>query len=602
MRHLMQGNEAVARGAWESGVMVAAGYPGTPSTEILEFLAPMPGVYAEWSPNEKVALDVAIGAAYAGKRAMAVMKHVGLNVAADSFFYAALTGLQAGLVVVVADDPGMHSSQGEQDSRRYAAFARVPCLEPSDSQEAKDMLGEALRISEKYDTPVMLRLSTRISHSHSLVELGPERIQTEAGQAACEFPIDTSKYVMVPANARKRHPIMEERITRIAQDANELPINYALLADRSVGIVTSGAAYQYTREVFQEASVFKLGVTYPLPVQALQEFSRKVDRLLVIEELDPVFEETLKSAGIKCEGKELFPLVGELNSNLVRAGAVKAGLPVDLPPVTNQAVEGLPVRPPVLCPGCPHRGIFTILRKLKVVVNGDIGCYTLGYSAPLGALHTCGCMGASIGQAHGVKKAGIRQPNVAILGDSTFFHSGIPALLNAVYNHGSFVTIILDNRTTAMTGHQVNPGTGKTLQGQEAPAVEIEALVRALGVHQVYCVDPYNLSEVEGTLKQCLALDDASVVIAQRACALLPEVRKAYQPLRIDPAKCIACGTCRRVGCPAITLSTEIYPKTGKFKTRIDPLLCTGCEICAQVCPTQAIFYRKQLAELGENL
>ncbi|MCE5260256.1 MAG: indolepyruvate ferredoxin oxidoreductase subunit alpha, partial [Chloroflexi bacterium] len=564
MRRLMQGNEAVALGAWEAGVMVAAGYPGTPSTEILEYLAPMPSVYAEWSPNEKVALDVAIGAAYAGKRAMAVMKHVGLNVAADSIFYAALTGLQAGLVLVVADDPGMHSSQGEQDSRRYAQFARVPCLDPSDSQEAKDMVAEALRLSEAYDTPVMLRLSTRISHSHSLVEPGIERQAQAAAKEQPEYHIDTAKYVMVPANARKRHPVMEERIERIARDANQFTINQEMLADPELGIVTSGVAYQYAKEVFSNASYFKLGMSFPLPTEAVEQFSRKVKRLLVVEELDPVIEEGLKLQGIPCEGKELFPLIGELNPELVRAGARQAGLAVEPLPLSVQPVAGLPIRQPVMCPGCPHRGVFAILRKLKVVVNGDIGCYSLGYSAPLGALHTCGCMGASIGQAHGVKKAGIKQANVAILGDSTFFHSGIPALLNAVYNHGSFITIILDNRTTAMTGHQANPGTGKTLQNQDTPAIELEPLVLALGIRAVYTIDSYNLDEIEGAIRNCLKLDGPSVIIAQRPCALLPEARKRYQPLRVDADKCIACGTCRRIGCPALTLSDEAYLRTGK--------------------------------------
>lgn len=574
---------------------VAAGYPGTPSTEILENLAPMPGVYAEWSPNEKVATDVAIGAAYAGSRAMAVMKHVGLNVAADSLFYAAITGLEAGLVIVVADDPGMHSSQGEQDSRRYAKFARVPCLEPSTSQEAKDMVAAALELSERFDAPVLLRLTTRIAHSYGVVELGPDRNLDP--REVPTYRIDPAKYVMVPANARKRHPIMEEHILRVAEFAETFPYNRVEPGDPRLGIVTHGVAYQYAKEVFPQASFFRLGMTYPLPAQSLVAFARQVERLLVIEELDPVIEEELKLLGLACEGKKYFPLVGELNPGIVREGGIQAGLlpASSRPPRVQVELPPLPPRPPVLCPGCPHRGVFVVARKLKLVVNGDIGCYTLGALPPLGALHSCGCMGASIGVAHGVSKAGIQQKNIAVLGDSTFFHSGMPALLNIAYNRSNTITLILDNRTTAMTGHQAHPGTGHTLQEQEAPAVELESLARAMGLEHVYTVDPYNLNRVEETLRACLALDGPAVVIARRECALLPEARRQHLPLRVDAAKCIACGTCRRVGCPALYRSEEVYAKTGKPKTAIDPLLCTGCEICAQVCPVNAILTRAQV-------
>lgn len=604
MKRLLSGNESLARGAWEAGVMVAAGYPGTPSTEILETFAPMPGVYAEWCPNEKVAMDVAVGAAYAGTRSMAVMKHVGVNVAADSLFYASITGLEAGMVLICADDPGMHSSQGEQDSRRYAKFARVPCLEPSTSQEAKDMVAVALELSERYDTPVMLRTTTRISHSYGIVELEAERA-VEARQEKPTYRVDVNKYVMVPAFARRRHPVIEERIRQLAEAANAFSYNRVEMGDTALGIVTNGVAYQYAKEVFPDASFLRLGMTYPIPAKLAADFARRVKRLIVIEELDPVIEEELKLAGIVCEGKSIFPMIDELSPQVVRECAIAAGLlpATDRPECVCVERPALPPRPPVLCPGCPHRGIFAITRKLKLVVNGDIGCYTLGALSPLGALHTCGCMGASIGVAHGVSKAGIQQKNIAVIGDSTFFHTGIPALLNVAYNRSDTVTLILDNRTTAMTGHQQHPGTGRTLQGKEVPEIAIEPLARALGIENVYVVDPYDLTQVEETLKRCLALEGPSVIIAQRACALLPEARQRYMPLKIDAAKCIACGTCRRTGCPAINLSDELYEKNKRPKSKIEPLLCTGCEICAQVCPVNAILFRAQVeAEQGEKV
>ncbi|OGO06100.1 MAG: indolepyruvate ferredoxin oxidoreductase subunit alpha [Chloroflexi bacterium RBG_13_56_8] len=600
MKRLLSGNQAVARGAWEAGVRVAAGYPGTPSTEILETLAPMPGIYAEWCPNEKVATDVAVGAAYAGSRSMAVMKHVGLNVAADSFFYASMTGLEAGMVIACADDPGMHSSQGEQDSRRYAKFARVPCLEPSTSQEAKDMVGIALDLSEEFDTPVLLRITTRISHSHSIVELGPER-EPSNGQAP-PYRVDTTKYVMVPGNALRRHPVMEERIPRVAEYANQADYNRIEMGDTSLGIVTHGIAYQYAKEVFPHASFCRLGMTYPLPPQLIADFASQVDGLIVVEELDPAIEEEIKLMGIACEGKSIFPMVGELSPEIVRECAISAGLLAESsrPQQVHLDLPSLPPRPPVLCPGCPHRGIFITTRKLNLVVSGDIGCYTLGFLPPLGALHTCGCMGASIGQAHGVSKAGIQQKHAAVIGDSTFFHTGIPALLNIAYNQSNTITIILDNRTTAMTGHQHHPGTGYTLQGQETPSTELEPLVRALGIPNVYTVDPYNLAQVEEVLRECTGLDSPSAVISQRECVLLPAARVRNLALRVDVDKCIACSTCRRVGCPAILKSDEVYPRTGRAKTAIDPLLCTGCEICAQVCSVNAILFRSQIeAEQG---
>lgn len=597
MKKLLSGNEAIARGAWESGVQVAAAYPGTPSTEILETFAPMPGVYAEWCPNEKVALDVAIGVAYAGARAMAVMKHVGLNVAADAFFYASMTGMEAGLVIVSADDPAMHSSQNEQDNRRYAKFARVPCLEPTDSQEAKDLVGAALSISEEFDTPVMLRTTTRIAHSYTQVELGERKVE-ERGEPL-SYRIDTRKYVMVPGNARRRHPVIEERTARLARFAEAFPYNQMEMGDRSLGIVTCGVAYQYAREVFKDASILKLGMTYPLPKGMIQDFAAQVDKLIVLEELDPFIEEEIRLMGIEVEGKSIFPICGEFNPQVVRESAIQAGLLDESVRVDSVKPEKgpLPPRPPILCPGCPHRGVFHVTKKLKLVVNGDIGCYTLGFLPPQEALHTCGCMGASIGVAHGVAKAGIKERNVAVIGDSTFFHTGMPALLNTVYNRGNTITIILDNRTTAMTGHQDNPGTGRTLRGQETVAVEFEDLARAMGIEEVHTVDSYNLKEVEEALRACLAKDEPAVIVARRECALLPEVRKRWVPLRVDEDRCNGCGLCFQVGCPALVKSQELDEKTGRPKAWIDPLLCTGCEICAQVCTRKAILFRAQLAE-----
>jgi|YelNatPaOPRAMG01_1025707.scaffolds.fasta_scaffold03855_8 indolepyruvate ferredoxin oxidoreductase alpha subunit len=593
-KELMLGNEAIARGAWEAGIEVAAAYPGTPSTEILEAFARYPGVYAEWSVNEKVALDVAVGAAYSGRRAMAAMKHVGLNVAADSFFYASMTGAEAALIIITADDPAMHSSQNEQDNRRYAKFARVPCLEPSDSQEAKEMMKAAVEISEAFDTPVLFRITTRIAHSAGLVTLG-ERVTRP--QKLSEFPRNVPKYVMLPANARLRHPVIEERIKRLEEFAETFPYNRMEMGDPSLGIVTCGVAYQYAREVFPEASFLKLGMTYPLPKRMVKEFASKVDRLIVIEELDPFLEEEIRLMGIPVEGKSIFPICGEFDPTVVREAAIKAGLlpleaKVEIPKVE---VGELPPRPPILCPGCPHRGVFYVMNKLKLAVTGDIGCYTLGALPPLSTIHTCGCMGAGVGQAHGADKSGLGERVVAVIGDSTFFHTGMPALLNVAYNNGKTITVVLDNRSTAMTGHQGHPGTGQTLQGGKSSEVMIEDVARAFGIKNVYTVDSYDIKGVEKALKEALAKDEAVVIVARRECALLPEVRKNYKPLRVDPEKCNGCGLCFRAGCPATLRSEEIDPKTKRPKMKIDPLLCTGCEVCAQICPRGAILFRAQL-------
>jgi indolepyruvate ferredoxin oxidoreductase, alpha subunit len=598
MIKLLSGDEAVARGAWEAGVVVASAYPGTPSTEILEDLAHYPKVYAEWATNEKVATDVAIGAAYAGRRAMTTMKHVGLNVAADAFMYAAETGIEAGLVIVSADDPGMHSSQNEQDNRMFAKFARVPCLEPSDSQEAKDLTIVAFELSERFDTPVLLRLTTRVCHSKSAVELGERRPDPVEGEPK-KFPRNPAKYIMVPGNAMKRRPVVEQRMRDVAAYAETFAYNRLEPGDRALGIITCGISYQYAKEVFPTASILRLGMTWPLPEKLIRQFAASVDRLIILEELDPIIEEAVRLMGLPAEGKSIFSIHGEFDPRVVRESAVKAGLlPASTHIALSEAEAGpLPARPPVLCPGCPHRSTFFILNKLKVPVNGDIGCYTLGFVPPLSAVHTCGCMGAGIGVAHGAAKAGSPEHHVAVIGDSTFFHTGIPALLNVVYNQSAITTVIMDNRITGMTGHQENPGSGHTLQGQPAPEVDLEALVRALGVKHVKTVDALKVDEVEAALKEFVKIDAPTVLITREPCALLPEARKRWQPLHVLADKCNGCTFCFRVGCPAILKSTELDPKTQRPKALIDVNLCTGCEVCAQICPRDAIQFRTVQAQ-----
>lgn len=597
MIRLLSGDEAVARGAWEAGVAVASAYPGTPSTEILEEFARFPNVYAEWATNEKVALDVAIGAAYAGRRSLCTMKHVGLNVAADAFMYASMTGMEAGLVIVSADDPAMHSSQNEQDNRAFARFARIPCLEPGDSQEAKDMTVAAYALSERFDTPVLLRMTTRICHSASAVELGE---RAEVAPQVGKFPRNPAKYVMVPGNARRRHPVIEQRMVDVAAFAESYPFNRIEPGDAALGIITAGVAYQYAKEVFPTASVLKLGLSWPLPEGLIRRFAASVDRLIVIEELDPFIEDAVRLMGVACEGKSIFPITGELDPRVVRECAIGAGLLPESARVPLVAVEvgELPARPPVLCPGCPHRGAFYVLNKLKVPVNGDIGCYTLGMVPPLSAIHTCGAMGSSIGQAHGAAKAGSPERHVAVLGDSTFFHTGIPALINAVYNRAPIVTIIMDNRVTGMTGHQENPGTGHTLQGGDAPVIEIEPLVRACGITKVKTVPAFAVEEIEATLKAYLKLEEPSVLITREECALLPAARKRWVPLEVLDA-CNGCSLCFRIGCPALLKSDELDPKTGRPLALIDAAVCTGCEVCAQLCPRDAIKFRPVVAQVS---
>jgi len=598
-RRVLSGNEAIARGAWEAGVGVAAAYPGTPSTEILEELARYPGVYCEWSTNEKVAVDVAAGAAYAGRRALAAMKHVGLNVASDSLMYASYTGVESGLVVVSADDPGMHSSQNEQDNRWYAKLARVPCVDPADSQECKDFVGIAFELSEAFDTPVLLRTTTRVNHSSTVVELG---VPPKAAAARPRFPRDVQKYVLVPSNARVRHRVVEERLAMVAGWAEGCRLNRVEWRDTAVGIVTGGVSYQYAREVFPTASILKLGLVHPLPPRLVANFAAKVGRLVVLEELDPFLEDAIRLLGIECEGKSIFPLLGELDIAIVREAGDAAGLPVDRapPPAPFDPPVSLPDRPPVLCAGCSHRGVFQLLSKKRVAVSGDIGCYTLGFTPPLSALHFCGCMGASAAVAHGAAQAGVGEKMVAIMGDSTFYHSGLPAIANAAYNRASVVVIIVDNRTTGMTGHQANPGTGTTLQDHPAEVIEIESLVRALGVRHVESVGAFDLENLERTYQRLLDVDGPAVLVVREPCALLPEPRRRRVPVEVLE-DCNGCGVCFRVGCPAILKSGVIDPSTGKPVAWIDPSVCTGCEVCTQVCPHDAITWRDQMCEPQET-
>lgn len=602
MKRILSGNEAAARGAWEAGAAVGSGYPGTPSTEIMETFALYPGVYAEWAPNEKVAMDAAIGAAYAGKRSLATMKHVGVNVAADALFYAAMTGIEAGLVLVSADDPSMHSSQNEQDNRQYAKFARIPCLDPADSQESHDFMMAAYDLSEQFDTPVLLRMTTRVCHTGGLVEVGEQRLSLPAPK---KYPRNVAKYVMVPNNARKRHGIIEHRIHELSAYAETSVFNRVEMRSTELGIITGGIAYQYAREVFPDASILKLGLVYPLPARLIKQFAQSVHNVIVLEELDPFIEDQVRLMGVKlykpADGqypntKTIFPIMGELDPRVVRISAEEAGLlpkteQAELAPITIE----LPIRPPVLCPGCPHRGAFYILHKLGVPVNGDIGCYTLGVAPPLNSIDTCGCMGASIGVAHGAAIAGDKERHVAVIGDSTFFHTGIPALLNVVYNHSNVITIIMDNRITGMTGHQENPGTGHTLQGKDSVEVQIEPLVRALGIEKVVTLEGHDVEGIEKTLKEWMKSDEPAVLITREECALLPIGRQRWLPLEVISDKCNGCTLCFRVGCPAIIKSEQLDPKYGRPLAVINAALCTGCEICAQVCPRDAILFREQV-------
>ncbi len=579
---LLSGNEAIAQGAWEAGVLLASGYPGTPSTEILEALRRYEGVDCQWSPNEKVALEVALGASFCGARALATMKHVGVNVAADPLMTLSYTGVRGGLVIISADDPGIHSSQNEQDNRRYGEFAKIPVIEPSDSQEAKDFVGIALDLSESFDTPVILRSTTRISHSESLVELGDRSVPDRE----ISFEKDFRKFVMIPGNARRKHIAVEERLGKLAEWAETASINRWIRGSKKIGIISSGVAFQYAREVAPDASFLKLGMVYPLPADLIRRFAESVDEVWVIEELDPFLEEKIRRIVPDLRAKPASLRAGELNVELVEA--ILEGR-TDIAPWTVRGGDELPPRPPVLCPGCPHRGVFHVLRKLRAIVVGDIGCYTLGSLPPLNALDTCVCMGASVSGLLGFTKVlpeKERKKTVAVIGDSTFVHSGITGLVDNVYNRGTGTIIIMDNSTTAMTGIQDHPGTGVTLRGEETHQLDFVKLAEAIGVPHVEVLDPYDLDETERVIRSAMERDELSLLIARRPCALM--IRLNDPPVYIDQDLCTRCGACLRIGCPAIV---EAEPEEGEKKGRItiNEILCNGCGICVQVCKFDAI-------------
>lgn len=573
MRQLMLGNQAFARGLYEAGCAFVSSYPGTPSTEVTEEAAKYEEIYCEWAPNEKVAMEAAFGASLAGKRSFCGMKHVGLNVAADPLFTCSYTGVNAGMVICVADDAGMHSSQNEQDSRHYAAAAKIPMLEPSDSAEACEFVKKAYGLSEEYDTPVIVKMCTRVAHSQSIVETGKRE---EGKQHPNEKNI--AKYVMMPGNAIRRHPVVEERTRRLAEYANTCGFNRVEMGDTKLGIITSSTSYQYVKEVFgDEACILKLGMIYPLPEQLILDFAAKVDKLAIVEELDPVIEDHCKKLGLTVTGKEALPLEGEYSQNLV---AEKLGKET---PAYKSLEENLPGRPPVMCAGCPHRGLFYILSKNKCTVLGDIGCYTLGAVAPLSAMEMTLCMGASISSIHGFNKAlGAESEGktVAVIGDSTFMHSGMTGLANIAYNQSNSTVIILDNSITGMTGHQQNPTTGYNIKGDPAGKIDLESLCRAMGFERVAVIDPYNLEECDRVIKEELAADEPSVIISRRPCALLKYV-KHKPPIRALEDKCVGCKSCMRLGCPAISMKNQ--------KVVIDNTLCVGCGVCEQLCKFDAL-------------
>lgn len=574
MKKLMLGNEAVARGLYEGGCNVISSYPGTPSTEITECASKYKeDMYSEWAPNEKVAMEVAIGASIAGARSFCAMKHVGLNVAADPLFTATYTGVNGGMVIAVADDPGMHSSQNEQDSRHHARASKAMMLEPSDSVECLEFTKMAFDLSEEFDVPVIIRLSTRISHSQSIVEIGERK-----NISLKEYKKDVQKYVMMPANAIKRHVFVEQRIKNIKKAMCSSSLNKMEINNTDIGIVTSGISYQFAKEALGDSvSYLKLGCVWPMPDDLILEFASKVKKVYVIEELDDIFEQYIKALGVECKGKELFSFCGEYTSNKIKEV------------FTNEKAQycesdiSAPVRPPVLCPGCPHRGLFYTLSKNKVTVSGDIGCYTLGAMAPLSSIDTTICMGASISGLHGMNKArgeDFEKKSVAVIGDSTFMHSGITSLVDIVYNNSNSTVIILDNSITGMTGHQDNPTTGKNIYGDPAAAVNLEMLCRSIGINRVRTVDPYDIEEMDKAVKEELNAKEPSVIISRRPCVLLKSV-KTLPPLKVDSDKCTGCKMCQKIGCPAIKMD-------GK-KAVVDITLCVGCDLCAKVCKFDAI-------------
>ena len=575
MNKLMLGNEAFARGLYEAGCRIVSSYPGTPSTEITEEAAKFDDIYAEWAPNEKVAMETALGASIAGARSFCGMKHVGLNVAADPLYTAAYTGVNAGMVIAVADDQGMHSSQNEQDSRHHAIASKVPMVEPSDSAECKDFVKLAFELSEKFDAPFIVRMSTRVAHSQCLVEMEDRQDDGLLG-----YEKNPQKYVMMPAYAKARHVVVEERTRKLIEYSEDCPFNRVEISDSAeFGVITNGAAYQYVKEALgDKASVLKLGMVNPLPEKLIQDFAAKYEQIYVIEELDGIIEEHCRNIGVtNVKGKEIFGYIGELHQNVIAEKLLgKTTEYVELD-------ENIPVRPPVMCPGCPHRGLFYCLSKNKITVSGDIGCYTLGAAAPLFALDTTICMGASISALHGFNKARGEEyahKSVAVIGDSTFMHSGMTGLVNIAYNNSNSTVIILDNSITGMTGHQQNPTTGKNLKGDPAYAVDLEALCHSLGIKRVRVVDPYNLAQTEAAIKEELAADEASVIISRRPCALLKYV-KHNPPLHVDADKCVGCKMCMKLGCPAISM------KDGKAV--IDHTQCVGCGICQEQCKIGAI-------------
>ena len=573
MKELMIGNGAVARGLYEAGCSVVSSYPGTPSTEITEFAAKYDEIYCEWAPNEQVAMEVAFGASLGGVRSCCAMKHVGLNVAADPLFTLSYTGVTGGMVICVADDPGMHSSQNEQDSRHYAIAAKVPMLEPADSAESLKFAKEAFELSEKYDTPVILRMCTRIAHSQSIVELG-ERAEVERKP----YEKNGAKYIMMPGNAKKRHPVVEERTKALAQLAENCEYNRVEMGGKELGIITSGTCYQYVKEVFGDTvSVLKIGMVNPLPEKLIKDFASSVDRAVVIEELDGIIETHCKNIGVNVEGKELFTNIGEFSQKTIAdvfGIEAKKSISAETP---------IPVRPPVMCAGCPHRGMYYTLAKNKITVLGDIGCYTLGAQPPLCAMDSTLCMGASVSGTHGFNKAIGKESEgktVAVIGDSTFMHSGITGLVNIAYNATNSTVIILDNSITGMTGHQQNPTTGYNIKGDPASKIDLESLCRAVGINRVSVVDPYNLAECDEVLKRELAAEEPSVIISRRPCVLLKYV-KTKAPVKVNTEKCKGCKKCMKLGCPAISIHS--------MKAEIDTTLCVGCDVCKQLCAFDAI-------------
>ena len=579
MKKLLLGNEAVARGLWEAGCTFVSSYPGTPSTEITEAAAKYPEIYAEWAPNEKVAMEAAFGASLAGRRSFCGMKHVGLNVAADPLFTIAYTGVNGGMIIAVADDAGMHSSQNEQDSRHYARAAKLPMLEPSDSAEALEFTKLAYGLSEDFDTPVIMKMCTRVAHSQSVVEPS-ERVEP----AQKPYEKNGAKYIMMPGNAKARHPVVEERLRKIAEWAETASVNRVEPGkDRKMGIITSSTSYQYVKEVCGDTyPVLKLGMIWPLLEKKITEFAKSVDLLVVVEELDGFIEDYCRNLGLACAGKANFSCIGELSQNAVAAQLThedRAGVKLE---------DAIPPRPPVMCAGCPHRGLFYTLKKNNLTVLGDIGCYTLGAVAPLGAMDSTICMGASISGLHGFNKANGGESEgrtVAVIGDSTFMHSGVTGLINTAYNESNSTVIILDNSITGMTGHQQNPTTGYNLKGDPCAKIDLESLCRAVGIHRVRVVDPYDLAACDAAVKEELAAKEPSVIISRRPCALLKYV-KHPGPIASDPDKCVGCKSCMRIGCPAISIADG--------KAVIDNTLCTGCGVCTQLCKFDALGGKKE--------